>query len=112
MIGISGSLIWLKTPMELIFNPCDEFRRSPEGPVSQIHSPHLSLWGPWDLFRFFKFCSDANVDPGGPVVIVLASGSERFAGSIPAGVDGFFSECKNPAYFFLRKGSKAVAPVS
>ena len=26
--------------MELIFNPCDEFRRSPEGPVSQIHSPH------------------------------------------------------------------------
>ena len=26
---------------ELIFNPCGEFRWSPEGPVSQIHSPHL-----------------------------------------------------------------------
>ena len=31
----------LKTLMELIFNPCGEFRWSPEGPVSQIHSPHL-----------------------------------------------------------------------
>ena len=27
--------------MELIFNPCGEFRWSPEDPVSQIHSPHL-----------------------------------------------------------------------
>ena len=25
-IGISGSLIWSKTLMELIFNPCGEFR--------------------------------------------------------------------------------------
>ena len=25
MIGFSGSLIWSKTPMELIFNPCGEF---------------------------------------------------------------------------------------
>ena len=30
----------------------------------------------------------------------------RFASSIPAGVDGFFSERKNPEYDFLRKGSK------
>ena len=29
----------------------------------------------------------------------------RFAGSIPVGVDGFFSERKNPEYDFLRKGS-------
>ena len=36
----------------------------------------------------------------------------RFAGSIPAGVDGFFSERKNPEYDFLRKGNKAVDPVS
>ena len=35
----------------------------------------------------------------------------RFAGSNPAGVDGF-SERKNPEYDFLRKGSKAVGPVS
>ena len=27
--------------MELIFNPFGEFQRRPEGPVSQIHSPHL-----------------------------------------------------------------------
>ena len=49
-----------KTLMELIFNPCGEFRWSPEGPVSQIHSPHLHGWCPWDLFRSFKVCSDAK----------------------------------------------------
>ena len=36
----------------------------------------------------------------------------RFSGSIPAGVSGFFSECKNHESDFLRKGSKAVGPVS
>ena len=41
MIGISGSLIWSKTLIELKFYPCGEFRWSPEGPVSQIHSPQL-----------------------------------------------------------------------
>ena len=41
MVGISGSLIWSKTLTELVFNLCGEFRWSPEGPVSQIHSPHL-----------------------------------------------------------------------
>ena len=30
-----------ETLMELIFNPCDEFRLSPEDPFSQIHFPHL-----------------------------------------------------------------------
>ena len=29
--------------MKLIFNPCGEFRWSPEGPVSQIPSPHLQV---------------------------------------------------------------------
>ena len=29
--------------MEPIFNPCGEFRLSPEGPVSQIHSPHIQV---------------------------------------------------------------------
>ena len=51
---ISGSLIWSKTLMELMFNPCDEFRWSPEGPVSQIHSPHLLVGAPGtfsDLLR-------------------------------------------------------------
>ena len=32
--------------MELIFNPCDEFQWSAEGPVSQIHSPHLLIGAP------------------------------------------------------------------
>ena len=46
MNGISGSLIWSKILMELIFYPCGEFRCSPEGPVSQIHSPHLHFGAP------------------------------------------------------------------
>ena len=41
VIGISGSLIWSKTLMELIYNPFGEFRWSPDGPFSQIHSPNL-----------------------------------------------------------------------
>ena len=36
----------------------------------------------------------------------------RFAGSIPAGVDGFFLERKHAECDFLRKGSKAVGSVS
>ena len=54
MIGISGSLIWSKTLMELVFNPCGEFRWSPEGSVSQIHSPHIHVGAPGmfsDLLR-------------------------------------------------------------
>ena len=54
MTGISESLIWSKTLMELIFNPCGEFRRSPESPVSQIQSPHLHAGTPGifsDLLR-------------------------------------------------------------
>ena len=41
VIGISGSLLWAKTLMELIFNPCGVFWWSPDGPFSQIHSPNL-----------------------------------------------------------------------
>ena len=57
MIGISGSVIWSKTLMELIFNPCAEFRWSPEDPVSQIHSPQLHVAAPGifsDLLRFVQ----------------------------------------------------------
>ena len=43
VIGISGSLILSKTLMELIFNPCGDFRWSPEGPVNQIHFPNLHI---------------------------------------------------------------------
>ena len=51
------------------------------------------------------------VDPGGPVVIILASGSE-VRGFDPGRDRWIFSERKNPAYDFLRKGSKAMGPVS
>ena len=46
LIGISGSLIWSNSLMELMFNPCGGFRWSPEGPVSQIHFPHLHVGAP------------------------------------------------------------------
>ena len=68
MIGISGSLIWSKTLMEVIFNPCSEFRWSPGDPVSQIHSPHLHDGGPGifsDLLRSVQllnreWCAESN----------------------------------------------------
>ena len=56
MIEISGSLIWSKTLMELIFNSCGEFWWSPEGPVSQIHSPYLYVVP----LGSFQICSDAT----------------------------------------------------
>ena len=49
-----SDLVKKKTLMEPIFNPCGEFRWSPEGPVSQIHSPLLHVGAPGifsDLLR-------------------------------------------------------------
>ena len=46
LIGISRSLICSKTLMKLFFIPCGEFQCSLEGPVSQIHSPHLHTGAP------------------------------------------------------------------
>ena len=59
MIGISGSLIWPKTLMELIFNPLVNFG---EVRRAQLAKPTLitSMLGPWDLFKSFKVCSDAT----------------------------------------------------
>ena len=64
VIGFSGSLIWSGTLKELIFNPCSEFWGSPEGPVSQIHSPHLHVGAPGifsDLLRFFQMLERERV---------------------------------------------------
>ena len=64
------------------------------------------------LFRFSDTSNpNLEVDPDGPVVIILASGSE-VRGFDPGRGRWIFSECKNPEYDFLRKGSKAVGPVS
>ena len=54
---------------------------------------------------------EEKVDTCGPVVIILASGSE-VRGFDPGRCRWIFSERKNPWYDFLRKGSKAVGPVS
>ena len=50
-------------------------------------------------------------DPGRPVVIILATGF-KVRGFKPGRGQCIFSECKNPEYDFLRKGSKAVGSVS
>ena len=50
----------VKNPDGTDIYPCCEFRWSPEGPVSQIHSPHLHT-GPLEIFSdLFKVCSDAE----------------------------------------------------
>ena len=58
MIGISGSLIWSKTLMELI---------SPVVNFSEVQRTQLvkstlliSMLVPWNLFRCFKICPDAK----------------------------------------------------
>ena len=45
------------------------------------------------------------------MVIILAIGS-KVRGFNPGRSRWIFSECKNPEYDFLRKGSKAVGPVA
>ena len=56
MIGISGSLIWSETLMELIFNPVGEVQRAQLAKSNLL----ISMLVPWDLFRSFKICSDAK----------------------------------------------------
>ena len=78
---------------------------------------HGALWGHKLASRLLHFLVVSpiipcqNVDPGGPVVIILATGSE-VRGFKPGRGQWIFLERKNPGYDFLRKGSKAVGPVS
>ena len=55
LIGISGSLIWSKTLVELIFNPCGEFRcrRAQLAKSTLLTSTLVSL-------ESFKVCSGAK----------------------------------------------------
>ena len=59
------------------------------------------------LYKVHKF----PVDPGDPVVLILASRSE-VCGFDPGQGRWIFSEYKNSEYDFLWKGIKAVGPVS
>ena len=67
----------------------------------------------WRSFCFVEYhhVKDFAVEPGGPVVIILASGSE-VRGFDPGRGRWIYSERKNPEYDFLRRGSKAVGSVS
>ena len=56
VIGISGSLIWSKPLMELIFNPFGEVRRAQLVKSTII----TSMLGPLGSFRSFKVWSDAK----------------------------------------------------
>ena len=53
MIRISGSLIWSKTMMELIFNPCGEDRRAQLAKTTLLTSTMVALGS-------IKVCSDAK----------------------------------------------------
>ena len=127
-----------------LFNPCGEFRWSPEGPVSLIHSPHFHVGSPGifsDLVRSVQMLkrewgAESNgwvshlFIPGKTAALVPEFAGEdlysaelqswflrlqwktcpwtkhsddddgnspldsRFAGSNPAGVDGFFQSVK------------------
>ena len=75
----------------------------------QIRDPEIPI-----TFRLQKLIcrfNKAYVDPGGPAVIILVTGSE-VRGFKPGRGRWIFSERKNPEYDFLRNGSKAVGPVS
>ena len=59
----------------------------------------------------FNIATNEVDDPGGPVVIILATGSE-VRGFKPGQGRWIFSENKNSEYIFLWKRSKAGGPVS
>ena len=63
------------------------------------------------VMRVKKVMACVGGDPGGPVVIILATGPE-VRGFKPGRRPWIFSQRTNPEYDFLRKGSKAVGPVS
>ena len=59
----------------------------------------------------YRLLIQLMVDPGGPIVIILATGSEVHGFKAGRG-RWIFSERKNTEYDFLQKGSKAVDPIS
>ena len=69
---VSGSEGWLgfpdlwsgQEPDGTDINPCGEVRWSPEGPVSQIHSPHLHAAAPWIFSDLLKYVQMLKRDWG------------------------------------------------
>ena len=59
VIVISGSLLWSKTLMELIFNPWMNFGEVRRAQIDK-YILLTSTCKPWDLFTLFKICSDAK----------------------------------------------------
>ena len=88
---------------------------NPDLPVA-IHtqSHHIPFQDCWSVSVIHKL-PDSTPDHihhlSTPVVIILASGSE-VCGFDPGQGRWIFSQHKSPEYDFLRKGSKAVGPVS
>ena len=81
-------------------------------------SGYRSVNAKWRMLLKFNDIGGLNlihhhqqVDPGGSVVIIFATGFE-VRGFKPGRGRWIFSERKNPEYDFLRKGSKAVGAVS
>ena len=67
------------------------------------------LWY-WRALKLIYYITYYSFDPGGPVVIILASGS-KIRGFDPGQDRWIFSERNNPEHDFLLKGSKAVGPM-
>ena len=100
----------------MIVHECMHVLRTDSAWKSGLYSLRILLCieNPWSnrmQTRGISCCYVLNII----IIIVIISCSPldpKFAGSNPTGVDGFFSERKNPEYDFLRKGNKAVGPVS
>ena len=104
--------------MDLIFNPCGEFTWSAEGTVSQIHAPHLHVGAPRIFSDFLRSAEMLKKEWGDessgklPHLFNTFSSGSEVRGFDPDRGRWIFSELENPKYDFLRKGSKAVGPVS
>ena len=87
-------------------------KRSRAGPSCQhVQRCFQQLYQRWYTYIVANGDYSEGLDPGDPVVIILASVSE-VRGFDPGRGRWIFSERKNPKYDFLRKGSKAAGPVS
>ena len=78
----------------------------PLEPLAMGDSGTSTVLARYESMRLRSLC----VEPGGPMVVILAIGS-KVRGFKPGRGRWIFSKRKNPEYDFLRKGSKAVGPV-